>query len=245
MKACCINFWAGLLAVTVWNARAEDSSPPARTDYVSFRIITERNIFNQHRTPGRANRPPPETTRRESDYRPRSETFALLGTMIYEKGRFAVFDGSGSEFRKVLQPADQIAGFKIAGVDHTCVKLESTNGQSLDLCVGMQMKRRDGEEWQMAGRVESADNGGSRSSSSSASSSSSSSASGPESEEVLRRLMQRREEGGSPEPVAPPTLTSTPTASTNSIPPKESSSSGDADEVLKRLMQKREQELNR
>jgi hypothetical protein len=164
----------------------------------------------------------------------RSERFALLGTMSYEKGRYAFFDGSSSDFRKVAKPADSIAGFKITEVAPTCVKLEMANGQTLELCVGMQMKKQENENWQLAGKAEPAEGAGFRTTSSS----SASSASGPESEEVLKRLQERREqEGGTP--------AADPVAQTPVEEPKPAAAPGESDDVLKRLLEKREQELNK
>jgi hypothetical protein len=209
----------------------------SRADYVSFRIISERNIFNPNRSGRSASR---NYTRREPDRRVRSERFALLGTMSYEKGRFAFFDGSSSDFRKVLKPDDSIAGFKIVDVVPTCVKLEMTNGQTLELCVGMQMRKREQEDWQLAGKADSAES----SNGAPASIESSTGGSGGEADSVLKRLLQQREQANGAAPVdasAPP-----PAAQAN--PPeerKEAPAGGETDDVLKRLLQKREQELNK
>src|SRR5262249_468863 len=65
----------------------------------NFRIVTERNIFDPNRGP--AIRPRSGPTR-STDY------FALVGTMSYEKGLFAFFDGTSSEYRKALKLGDSI-----------------------------------------------------------------------------------------------------------------------------------------
>jgi len=203
----------------------------SRTDYVSFRILSERNIFD----PRRSGRSVSRNERREPERQVRTQRFALLGTMSYEKGRYAFFDGSNSDFRKVAKPADNIAGFKITEVAPTCVKLEMTNGQILELCVGMQMKKIEEGDWQLAGKADPAE-GTSRPASSS---SSVSSASGPEAEDVLKRLQERREqEGGA--------VSTSPSVERPQVEePKPAAAPGEADEVLKRLLQKREQELNK
>jgi hypothetical protein len=207
----------------------------SRTDYVSFRLISERNIFNPRRSGRSTTR---VTTRTEPERRVRTERFALLGTMSYEKGRYAFFDGSGSEFRKVAKPDDSIAGFKITEVAPTCVKLEMTNGQVLELCVGMQMKKREDEDWQLAGKADAAEGSGRTTSSTN-----SAVASGPESEEVLKRLQQRREQDGvaaSTETTIQPVVEAAKPDET-----KTTAAPGESDDVLKRLLQKREQELNK
>lgn len=223
---------AAALGIDSTNSAGGASS---RTEYVSFRVISERNIFNPRRSGRSTTR---AVTRTEPERRVRMERFALLGTMSYEKGRYAFFDGSGSDFRKVAKPDDLIAGFKITEVAPTCVKLEMTNGQVIELCVGMQMKKREDEDWQLAGKADAAE-GGSRTTSSV----SSAVASGPESEEVLKRLQQRREQDG----VAASTETATQPVVEAAKPDEAKTTAvpGESDDVLKRLLQKREQELNK
>ena len=130
---------------------AQDANPPSRRDYSAFRIIAERNIFNPNRS-GRSGR---SAARAASEGRVATPTFALVGTMCYEQGRFAFFDGSSSEYRKALEPADSIAGYKIAAITPGHVKLESTNGQPIDLAVGMQMKKQDEGDWLLVAGTES------------------------------------------------------------------------------------------
>jgi len=165
---------------------AAETNSRSRLDYVSFRLISERNIFNASRS-GR------NTTRRErdTDKRSRAQTFALLGTMSYEKGRFAFFDGTSSDYRKVLQPDGTIAGYRVAEIAANHVMLESTNGQPIELRVGMQMKKRDEEEWQLSGQVDSSELV--RASTPSSEKKEASPAVGEESD-VLKKLMQKREE---------------------------------------------------
>ena len=196
-------------------------------------MIWERNIFNPNRSPGSRRivsaSEPGKTTRTES--------FTLVGTMSYEKGRFAFFESSSSQYQKVLEVSGAIAGYKIADITPARVKLESTNGQTIELPVGMQMKKEEAGEWGLASRAESS----------------------PKTEvpgeasEVLKRLMQKREQEGGIEPT---NTLDAPLASTEKItaetPEKaantektEAGSAGGADEILKKLLQKREQELNK
>jgi len=223
-----LGFAGGLFAAEATNGVAVVAS--TRGDFVAFQIVSERNIFNPHRSKRSGERPPP--TRMEPEKRVTMDRFALLGTMSYEKGRFAFFDGSSLEFRKVARPEDLIAGFKITEIAPTCVKLQLTNGTLLELCVGMQMKRSEDADWQLAGRAD-----GSNGSSSSGSSSSSGNST-PESDDVLKRLLQRREQDGASTAAAP-------VEAAKPEEPKAAAAPGEADEVLKKLLQKREQELNK
>jgi hypothetical protein len=171
-------------------ARAEGRS--SRADYSAFRIIAERNIFDPNRSPRRrvsgGPRPRPRTT----------ESFSLVGTMSYEKGTFAFFDGTSSEYRKVLKVADAIAGYKVAQIAPNSIKLASGTNE-LELRVGMQMRRDDNGEWFLAGRTGSSyasetPASGPPASATPAPSSEPGAASSSEEEEVLRRLRQRREQ---------------------------------------------------
>ncbi len=139
---------AGLLVLlgtghVVWAAA---TNAPSRFDYESFRIISDRNIFNASRSPrgggGRRDR--------STEKAIKTESFALLGTLSYEKGIFAFFDGSSSEYRKALKPEDTIAGFKITAISPNLVKLEG-KGTNIEMTVSMQMKKEDEGEWHLAG----------------------------------------------------------------------------------------------
>ena len=222
-------------------ANSDKPSAPANGfDLRSFRIIYERNIFNPNRSPRSSGAPPP-VTRRETERRPtvRNESFALVGTMSYEKGSYAFFDGSSSQYRKVIQPDEAIAGFKVTAVTPKCVTLEH-EGKSIELCVGMQMSKSDDEkDWKMQERPEAPASSGSSSLSSNASSG------GAGAEEVLRRLMEKRaQEGGPVEATTPP-------APTIEIPPPpvtqqpEPVPSSAEEEILRRLQLRREQENQR
>ena len=165
---------------------AAETNSPSRLDYASFRIIPERNIFNPNRS-ARSGR----GAKTEPEKRARVESFALVGTMSYENGRFAFFEGSSSQYRQVLKPADTIAGYKVADIAPNLVRLESTNGQTIELSVGMQMKKQDEEEWSLAGaRVETTATTGTLAT---AGEKVESSSGGGESD-VLRKLLEKREQ---------------------------------------------------
>ena len=136
-----------LLVASCLAGRAQGTNAPARPDYQAFKILTERNIFDPNRSSDSGARSEPRKTARV-------ESFALVGTLSYEKGNFAFFDGSGSAYRKALETGDTIAGYKIAAITADRVKLEA-EGKQVDLSVGMQMKKQDEGQWQLAGRAES------------------------------------------------------------------------------------------
>jgi hypothetical protein len=116
--------------------------------YTNFEIIPKKNIFNPRRSP--AYRPSPVVSRRE----PRTESLALVGIMSYGKGPMAFFDGSRSDYRKVLKTNDSIAGFKVTSIDSSSVKLAS-NTNEIEVQLGMQLAREEAGEWKLSVRPES------------------------------------------------------------------------------------------
>jgi hypothetical protein len=185
------------------NATNDTARRSSKPDYSSFKIVTDRNIFDPNRNPRRPNNDAPRPRPKVID------SLALVGVMSYEKGTFAFFDGTRGEFKKALKASDSIGGLKLSAIDASAVKL--TKGeQTLDLRIGMQLKREDEGEWQLSGAAESFSSSrsssggpdrGSFSSSRPGSSSSSPSQTSPSDapstggdNDVLRRLMQRREQ---------------------------------------------------
>ena len=189
-------------------AQPEKSSPGM--DYESFRIITERNIFDPNRS-GRGS----HSSRKGSSKRGPGEFFALLGTLSYEKGSFAFFDGSSSQYRSVLETSNNIAGYTIAAITASHVRLELTNGQAIELPVGMQMNKQDQGDWTLVARAEPTASSG--------------------------RLSASADKPGADGPETPVASEEEPEKVEKTAP----SLSGAADGVLKRLMQKREQELTK
>jgi hypothetical protein len=111
---------------------------PQKLDESAFRLVTERNIFNANRSGGQV---------RLASRRPaRVDSFTLVGTMAYEKGAFAFFEGSSSEFTKALKADGVIAGHKLVDIYTDSVKLEA-DGKEIELAVGSQMRREDQGAW--------------------------------------------------------------------------------------------------
>jgi hypothetical protein len=224
----------GALFMTSLVVPAADTNAPSAsaTDYQGFKLIVDRNIFNQNRFPGSAQRV------RVPEKQVVTETFSLMGTIRYAKGDFAFFDGSSSEYKKVLKASDMIGGYKISQVGHSSVKLASTN-KEVELPVGMQMKRQDQGEWQLTARSESERAGGSASGeSSSRDRDSSRSREGRDTSRdgSRNRDFTRRERFSSN---SPGSSSNSPAPANNS---QEASGGGSPDEVLKRLMERRRQE---
>jgi hypothetical protein len=141
-----IRVLAAMAAAGSFAALAQQTNAVNPKDFEAFRIIIDRNIFDVNRRPPVARgtpRPPPAIV----------DTFALTGTMSYESGPFAVFDGSSSEYHKVLAPGGKIAGYTLAEITHDFVKLSSGTNE-LELKVGMQMRRSEDGKWSVGERAE-------------------------------------------------------------------------------------------
>ena len=69
------------------------------------------------------------------------------------KGPLAFFDGSSADYRKVLKPNDRIAGFTVAAIESSHVKLASATNQ-VELRIGMQLNHDENGSWHVAERAE-------------------------------------------------------------------------------------------
>jgi len=118
---------------------------PARLDFNSFKLIADRNIFNPRRSGYVAKAQAREIRR--------TDFFALVGTMSYEKGPFAFFEGSSTELSKVLKPTESIGGYLVTDIQPGSVKL-SSGTNVVEMPVGMQMQREQGGTWRLAERAE-------------------------------------------------------------------------------------------
>ena len=136
--------WLVVLVMTHgFFAAAQQTNAPAGTDFQAFRIIAERNIFDPNRFPHTA-----RSARRTTNNR--APAFSLVGTMSYKKGMLAFFDGTDSEYRKVLSQNGVIAGYKVTDITLRGVNLESA-GKAVEMKVGAQMRQEGKDEWRLAG----------------------------------------------------------------------------------------------
>jgi hypothetical protein len=194
---------------------------PGKLDESSFRIVSERNIFNANRSGGSVRI---ASTRRP----PRVESFKLVGTMAYEKGTFAFFEGSNSELTKVLKAEGVIASHKVVAIQTDSVKLEA-GGKIVDLPIGAAMRREDEGAWQLGEAVASSGNSSYVSSRENGDSNRNGRSRDRNDDSRSRRNGSDSERGGD-------SSRSTPTA------PTSSASTESAADVLKRLAEKRAKE---
>ena len=212
------------VSASATNPPTPPANRPAPVDYSSFKIVTDRNIFNPNRS-SRSYRSEPREYRRPA----RVESFSLVGTMIYEKGTFAFFDGSSSAYRKALDIADVIADYVVTDVGMNYVKL-ATETNELELRIGMQMRREDEGEWRLLNRGEVYE-----------SRTTVAAVADPNATASTNADPATASTGGDAEPAAPPSATIPSPATTAPA----ATSGGSESDVLKRLMERRAQELNR
>lgn len=205
-----------LLAATLVSLAPALAGAADTPDFSEFRLIAERNIFNPERSPRREDR------RSREERRPaRVESFALVGTMSYEKGRFAFFDGSDASYRTIVPEGGSLAGFVVREITTAGVQLER-DGTRLNLTVNAGMRREEEGAWQPTERTEVLANrgGGGRSD----------------------RDRDRRSpsEGGADRSARRSSDTA---SSPGSGGTSNASAGGDVSDVLRKLMEQREKEL--
>ncbi len=187
---------------TSFGARNKDGSTnapgPAKTDYAYFQVVNSRNIFNPSRVPNRPDRPASGEAKKVT----KVEAFSLVGTLRYEKGDLAFFDGSSSEYRKGFKAGESLAGYKVVSVSDAAVRIEA-KGAVTELKIGSQMRREDEGEWKLASGPYAGGSSGSSSSSGETAAVSegpgsaapaSAGAGGGSADEILKRLLQKREQ---------------------------------------------------
>lgn len=134
---------AASCASVVQSSFAQSTNAPAKLTYDSFRTVSDRNIFNPNRYARGSGRPQPRTS---SAPAARVESFALVGIMAYERGVFAFFDGTKSDYKQALQADGTLGEYKVISVSPDEVKLASGTN-TFALKVGMQMRREDEGDW--------------------------------------------------------------------------------------------------
>ncbi len=222
------------LAAGASGALAQSTNLPSGLDFNSFRIIVERNIFNQSRMPHERAVQPARVP----------DSFSLVGTLFYAEGDIAFFNGSGSEYRKALKVGGDIAGFKVVAMTLSSVTLSDGTNQTV-LNINTQMRRDDAGHWSVSTEPATYSSAGSASSSSSRRThshrSSYTSNSTRRNFTTTGTVAQNAADNGSP----PPGMEGEPPPDMEENPPEAPASPGGANSALERLMQRRAQEEQR
>ena len=169
-------------------AAAQTTNAPAATNYSSFQIIVERNIFDPNRY-AHTSHSRGRTISRSAP------SFSLVGTLSSRNGMLAFFDGNDSDYRKVLSPDGVIAGYKVVAITLRGVKLEAA-GKPVEMKVGAQMRQAGKGEWQLAESDElpAATAGNETPATDETPAAGAATGSGSEPNDVLKKLMQQREQ---------------------------------------------------
>lgn len=174
----------GLPASRTERARSTGTEEPLSslgvTNFARYKLISDRNIFNSSRRPDRRDSGERERPRR-------TDTLTLVGVIQYEKGAYAFFDGSSSEYRAVLETGKTIADHKITAVEPESVKLQAGTN-TVELRMGMQMRREEGGDWTVVA------GSGRPTLTTPAAASGSSESSSADDDDIVKRLMKQREE---------------------------------------------------
>jgi hypothetical protein len=180
------------------SAFAQSNGVPGPADYTKFsQFITDRNIFDPARQPHYYASNTRRTTYRRTTRPTSAPGIMLVGTMSYEKGMFAFFNGNSTDLKKALQAGEKIADYTVTDILPNVVKLESADKkQQLDLKVGDGLRQENGK-WVFSGAGElpagNSSPAGTASPAGGESSTPAAPSSAGEPNDVLKRLMQLRE----------------------------------------------------
>lgn len=206
-----------MLLAAVFSVAAQSSNG---LDFASFQIIGQRNIFDPNRVPHR---------RSSGSVAHVIDSFSFVGTMSYAKGNFAFFDGTSTDFRKVLELNGSIADFKVTAVNPRSVTLSSGTNETV-LPLGTQMYRDDNGHWTVSAEPASyASAGGS---------------SGSDKRSVTRRLNSNftTDSATTIDNSSAPAPNGAPETGTDVNGPVAPPTAGNGNDALSRLMQRRAQE---
>jgi hypothetical protein len=167
-------------------SQTNSASGTNRLDYSAFKVVVDRNIFDPNRVrhgPGQGSRPAPKSV----------DSLTLVGTMTYERGSFAFFDGTSSDYKKALKLNDVVAGHKVTNITPNSVKLAAGTNE-LELKVGMQLRREEDGPWSLSGQSGSYAAAPTSNTLATATSTSSDAASSAAESDTIKKLRQKREQ---------------------------------------------------
>lgn len=132
-------------------ATASTNEAPVKLDSQYFRLVVDRNIFDQTRR-----RRIVRDTNIVATPPAKIDSFTLTGVGLDDNQGAAMFDSTSSLFRGTLKAGESIAGYRIAEIapDLESIKLAAASNQVVTLRVGMQMRRRNNGPWLLASRSE-------------------------------------------------------------------------------------------
>ncbi len=130
MKNVAANFLAALLLFA--GAQAVEKAP----GFDTFRLMRTRNMFDPGRRPARTDTA--SAARTVAAPQSRNSTLSLTGTMVTDGKTLAFFNGTRSDYAKVLAVGGAVADCKITAIHPTQVEIER-GGKASVLAVGQQL----------------------------------------------------------------------------------------------------------
>lgn len=113
--------------------------------------------------------------------------------MSYSKGKFAFFDSSRPEYKKVLEPGATIAGYTVKDVTPKKVVLE-VNTNEIAMAVGTRMVNEGPGKWKLSTEMDMPSSSNSDQSSEPAADLTLPAGASPAMSDVLKKLMQQRQQ---------------------------------------------------
>jgi hypothetical protein len=165
------------------------------SEFETFRLIVNRNIFDPNRRPDEPIRDQEPSFTPEVPEPPPTERLVLLGVLINGSEVIAFFDGSESGYKTAVDLGGAIAGQRVAEIRTDFVKLEN-KGRTIDLPVGLSIRREDPGEWEIDSEYRSSSRLGSTlekgRESGAGDSSEGGKAEDTSADDVLKRMIERR-----------------------------------------------------
>ncbi len=133
-----------MLPCITTSVRAEENKSSDMSEFESFRIVVDRNIFDPNRSPHQLN-----SRSVSNDPVSQPERLALLGAMVYGEEAVAFFEGTKPEYTANVNEGDTIAGYRIVEIRTDGLKL-SKGERHIELPVGSVLSRQRGSEWELS-----------------------------------------------------------------------------------------------
>jgi hypothetical protein len=140
-------FACGAFLLPGLTARLNGAEVAGQESFAPFQVIAKGNIFAPERSARSVAAPKPAPAP--------SDRLVLVGTMSYERGAFAFFDGSSPEYKKALKQGDQVGEFVLAEVGTNQAKLKAGD-REFALLVGTCLLRESAGQWRAGGKVDAA-----------------------------------------------------------------------------------------
>ena len=176
-----------VFVIPLWG-NAQSGRTRNSQSFDDFKILYERNIFDQNRRPVSDRDRNVVRERRPSSV----ERIHLRGVMINEDESIAFFEGARAELSGTITRGGTIAGFTISGINTDRVTLEKS-GRRLELPVGSNLMKQSEGEWEVSSSAGTQDTTPpTRGDDKVATGGSAEDSNGDDSNDILKRMMERR-----------------------------------------------------